>query len=114
MLGPVLEGDRTRLEPVVREHLPTVAKWRTDLEATRYLLILQFPASRKQHEDWLEKVEMASGRISGWARCFGTSGRASVPDRALARPHDLEPERGSYAVQTTRRRRSAVAVSDRR
>jgi [ribosomal protein S5]-alanine N-acetyltransferase len=56
MLGPVLEGDRTRLEPVVREHLPTVAKWRTDLEATRYLLILQFPPSPKQHEDWLEKV----------------------------------------------------------
>jgi RimJ/RimL family protein N-acetyltransferase len=56
MLGPVLEGDRTRLEPPVGEHLPTIARSRRDLEATRYLLILQFPPSPKQHEDWLEKV----------------------------------------------------------
>ena len=56
MLGPVLEGKRICLEPLIRDHLATVAKWRGDLEATRYLLILQFPPSPRQHEDWLEKV----------------------------------------------------------
>ncbi len=55
MLGPILEGDRVGLEPPAREHLPCIARRRTDLEVTRYLLMLQFPPSPKQHEDWLEK-----------------------------------------------------------
>src|SRR5437867_1373555 len=65
MLGPILEGDRVRLEPPAREHLPSIAKWRTDLEATRYLLIFQFPPAPKQHEEWLEKVAASQDEI-GW------------------------------------------------
>jgi hypothetical protein len=53
MLGPTLDGDRVGLEIPAREYLPSIAKWRTDLEATRYLLILQFLPSPQQHEDWL-------------------------------------------------------------
>jgi len=63
VLGPTLEGDRVRLEAPAREHLPSIAKWRTDLEATRYLLILQFPPSPKQHEDWLEKAAVSQDDI---------------------------------------------------
>jgi hypothetical protein len=61
MLGPVPEGERIRLEPPIRDHLATVATWRGDLEATRYLLILQFPPSPKQHEEWLEKTAASPG-----------------------------------------------------
>ena len=63
MLGPILEGDRVRLEPPAREHLPNIAKWRTDLEAPRYLLIFQFPPAPKQHEQWLEKVAASQDEI---------------------------------------------------
>ena len=63
MLGPILESDRVSLEPPSREHLPNIARWRADLKATRYLLILQFPPSPKQHEDWLEKVAASQDDI---------------------------------------------------
>ena len=66
MLGPVLAGERICLEPLIRDHLATVAKWRGDLEATRYLLILQFPPSPRQHEDWLEKVAASQDDVI-WA-----------------------------------------------
>src|SRR5438067_885653 len=70
MLGPTLEGDRVRLEAPAREHLPSIAKWRTDLEATRYLLILQFPPSpslRGRHCAGPLVGRDASGRMEGLA-----------------------------------------------
>jgi len=63
MLGPIVEGDQVRLEPVTRDHLPLLAKWRSDLAATRFLLILQFPPSPKQHEEWLEKSSASQEHI---------------------------------------------------
>jgi len=82
MLGPVLEGDRARREPPARDHLPTVAKWRTDLAATRYLLILQFPPSPKQHEDWLEKVAASQDDVV-WSVVGGSAPRRRDSGRHL-------------------------------
>jgi RimJ/RimL family protein N-acetyltransferase len=63
MLGPIVEGERVRLEPVTRDHLPLLAKWRSDLVATRFLLILQFPPSPTQHDEWLEKSSASDEAI---------------------------------------------------
>jgi hypothetical protein len=38
MLGPVIEGERIRLEPPRAEHLATYGRWFEDMEVTRYLL----------------------------------------------------------------------------
>jgi hypothetical protein len=42
VLGPVIEGERVRLEPPHAEHLPTYVRWFADMEVTRYLLF-RFP-----------------------------------------------------------------------
>ena len=38
MLGPIIEGERIRLEPPRAEFLPTYIRWFTDMTVTRYLL----------------------------------------------------------------------------
>jgi RimJ/RimL family protein N-acetyltransferase len=65
MLGPVLEGDRVRLEPPRSEHLPTFVRWFADPEVTRYLL-RRHPPSLKQEEQWLETMA-SSGEDIVWA-----------------------------------------------
>jgi len=65
MLGPILEGDRIRLEPPKLEHLPTFARWFADPEVTRYLL-RRHPPSLKQEEKWFDRMA-ASDKDIVWA-----------------------------------------------
>ena len=55
--GPVIPGERVRLEPPRRESAPTFIRWFADRDVTRYLRV-RHPASLKKEEEWLE--EMAS------------------------------------------------------
>ena len=65
MLGPVLEGDRVRLEPPQAENLETFVRWFADPEVTRYLL-RRYPPSLRQEEQWLEAMAASSEDIV-WA-----------------------------------------------
>ncbi|HET7874296.1 MAG TPA: GNAT family protein [Methylomirabilota bacterium] len=65
MLGPVIEGERIRLEPPRAEHIPTYQRWFADMELTRYL-IYRFPFTVKQEEEWLEQVAKDEHRVV-WA-----------------------------------------------
>jgi hypothetical protein len=38
MLGPVIEGERIRLEPPRPEYLPAYIRWFADMEVTQYIL----------------------------------------------------------------------------
>ena len=55
MLGPILEGERVRLEPPRPEHFPAYQRWFADMKVTRYLLY-RFPFTTKAEEEWLEAV----------------------------------------------------------
>ena len=55
MLGPILEGERVRLEPPRQEFFPAYQRWFADMEVTRYLL-LRFPFTEKAETEWLEEV----------------------------------------------------------
>ena len=56
MLGPIVEGDCVRLVSLAAEHLDTLAQWRADQRVTRVMPRLQFPPSRKQQDEWFEKI----------------------------------------------------------
>jgi RimJ/RimL family protein N-acetyltransferase len=53
MLGPVIEGERIRLEPPRPEFIPAYQRWFADREVTRYLRY-RTPLTAKQQEQWLE------------------------------------------------------------
>jgi len=72
MLGPVLEGNRVRLEPPRAENLETFVRWFADPEVTRYLS-RRHPPSLKQEQGWLESMA-ASGEDVAWAVYLKESG----------------------------------------
>ena len=55
MLGPVLEGEKIRLEPARAEHLPEFIRWFSDMRVTRYLLT-RFPMTLEQEPEWFANV----------------------------------------------------------
>ncbi|HEV8438643.1 MAG TPA: GNAT family protein [Methylomirabilota bacterium] len=55
MLGPLIEGERIRLEPPRPEFAPAYQRWFADTEVTRYL-VYRNPLTTKQQEDWLETI----------------------------------------------------------
>jgi RimJ/RimL family protein N-acetyltransferase len=55
MLGPILCGERIRLEPPKTAYLSRFVEWFADPEVTRYLL-RRFPPSARQEERWLEEM----------------------------------------------------------
>ena len=55
MYGPVIEGERVRLEPPRLEYAPTYIGWFADRAVTRYLLV-RHPTSLKKQEEWLEQM----------------------------------------------------------
>ena len=55
MFGPVLEGERVRLEPPRPEWAPVYQRWLADMQVTRYL-ITRNPPSAKQEDEQLEKA----------------------------------------------------------
>jgi RimJ/RimL family protein N-acetyltransferase len=65
MLGPILEGERVRLEPPRPEYLPAYQRWFADMEVTRYLLY-RFPFTVKAEEEWLEQVGKDPNQVM-WA-----------------------------------------------
>jgi ribosomal-protein-alanine N-acetyltransferase len=73
MLGPVIEGERVRLEPPRGEHLATFIRWFADMEVTRYLLY-RFPLSEKGEAEWFEEAAKDPHKVV-WAIVARTSGR---------------------------------------
>src|SRR5512144_2163393 len=55
MLGPILEGERVRLEPPRPEHFPAYQRGFAAMKVPRYLLY-RFPFTTKAEEEWLEAV----------------------------------------------------------
>jgi RimJ/RimL family protein N-acetyltransferase len=55
VLGPVIAGQRVRLEPPRREYAPTFIRWFADRAVTRYMMI-RHPTSLKKQEEWIEAM----------------------------------------------------------
>ncbi len=55
MLGPILVGERVRLEPPRAEFFPAYERWFADMAVTRYLLY-RFPFTPQAEAEWLETV----------------------------------------------------------
>jgi diamine N-acetyltransferase len=83
MLGPVIEGERIRLEPPRAEHLATYGRWFEDMEVTRFLLYRN-PFTHKGEAEWLERTAADEKGVI-WAILARTSGRV-VGTTAL---HDI-------------------------
>ena len=62
MFGPVIEGERVRLEPPRSEHAATFQRWFADMEVTRYLLH-RHPPTLRQEEDFLESAAEDRHRV---------------------------------------------------
>ena len=73
MLGPILEGERVRLEPPRPEYFPVYQRWFADMEVTRYLLY-RFPFTIKAEEEWLERVGNDPHQVM-WAIVLKHNGR---------------------------------------
>jgi RimJ/RimL family protein N-acetyltransferase len=65
LLGPILEGERIRLEPSRADWLPDYISWFADMRVTRYLL-LRTPMSLKQEEEWFEATSKDRNTVH-WA-----------------------------------------------
>jgi ribosomal-protein-alanine N-acetyltransferase len=77
MFGPVIEGERVRLEPPRGEYAARFQRWFADMEVTRYLLH-RHPPTLRQEENFLEQVAEDPSRVL-WAivlkeRKAGTEG----------------------------------------
>ena len=84
MLGPILEGERVRLEPPRPEHLQNFVRWFADPEVTRYLF-RRYPPSLKQEGEWLEKIA-ASDEDIVWAIILKDGGELI----GVIRLHEIE------------------------
>jgi RimJ/RimL family protein N-acetyltransferase len=73
MLGPVIEGERIRLEPPRAEFLPAYVRWFADMAVTRYLLH-RYPPTAKQEEEWLEATARDQHKVL-WAIVLKDPGR---------------------------------------
>jgi [ribosomal protein S5]-alanine N-acetyltransferase len=63
--GPVIEGERVRLQPPRLEYAPTYIGWFADRAVTRYLLV-RHPSSLKKQEEWLEQMAASADDVL-WA-----------------------------------------------
>ena len=61
MFGPVIDGQRIRLEPPRLEYAPAYIRWFADRAVTRYLVV-RHPASLKKQEQWIERHGGEPGR----------------------------------------------------
>jgi ribosomal-protein-alanine N-acetyltransferase len=73
MLGPILEGERVRLEPPRVEYFPAYERWFSDMAVTRYLLY-RFPFTPKAEAEWLENVGKDPHQVV-WAIVLKHNGR---------------------------------------
>ena len=65
MFGPVIEGERVRLEPPKVEHAAIFQRWLADMEVTRYL-VHRHPPTQRQEEHSLERAAEDPHRVL-WA-----------------------------------------------
>ena len=65
MFGPVIEGERVRLEPPKVEHAAIFQRWLADMEVTRYL-VHRHPPTLRQEENFLESAAEDPHRVL-WA-----------------------------------------------
>ena len=65
MLGPVIEGERIRMEPRRPEYLPAYVRWFADMEVTQYLLF-RYPLTEKGEAEWLEQTAKDQSNVL-WA-----------------------------------------------
>lgn len=65
MFGPIINGERIRLEPPRPEHAAVFIRWFAQPELTNYM-ILRNPPSLRQEEEWLERMA-ASEHDVVWA-----------------------------------------------
>ena len=91
MFGPVIEGERVRLEPPQPEQSSVYLRWLADMEVTRYLRN-QHPPSVRQDEESLEKAAEDPRRVL-WAIALKESGKligATVLEKIDWRNRDAE------------------------
>ncbi len=91
MLGPVIEGERVRLEPPRPEHAHAYLGWLADMEVTRYLRT-RFPPTLCQEEAALEKLAEDPHQIA-WAITLKEGGKligATVLEKIDWRNRDAE------------------------
>jgi ribosomal-protein-alanine N-acetyltransferase len=65
MYGPILYGDRVRLEPPKPEYAPTYISWFADPKLTNYMLVRN-PPSLHQEQEWLERMAPSQSDVV-WA-----------------------------------------------
>src|SRR5215470_5730124 len=91
MFGPVIEGERVRLEPPRPEHSPAYLGWLADMEVTRYLHDRN-PPSPGQEEKSLEQAAGDPHRVL-WSIVLRQSGKligAAVLENIDWRNRDAE------------------------
>lgn len=62
MLGPILRGERIRLEPSTPADLPVFVRWFADTQVTRYLL-KRFVPSEGQEAEWYDSVTRSHSTV---------------------------------------------------
>lgn len=62
MFGPVIEGERVRLEPPRPGHSPVYLGWLADMEVTRYI-------SGQWHDIWLAEIHREDWERAREAAC---------------------------------------------
>ena len=91
MFGPVIEGERVRLEPPRGEWAPIYQRWFADMEVTRYLLN-RHPPTERQENDFLEQAAEDPSRVL-WAITLRDTGAligATVLEKIDWRSRDAE------------------------
>jgi ribosomal-protein-alanine N-acetyltransferase len=73
MLGPIIQGERVRLEPPRPEYISTYQRWFADMDLTRYL-IYRFPFTEKQEQEWLEDAARDQQQVL-WAVVLRHNGK---------------------------------------
>jgi RimJ/RimL family protein N-acetyltransferase len=82
MFGPVIEGERVRLEPPKVEHAGIFQRWMADMEVTQYL-VHRHPPTLRQEETFLESAAEDPHRVL-WAILLKGGAEAGTPIGATA------------------------------
>ena len=72
MFGPVMAGERVRLEPPRLEYAPAYIRWFADRVVTRYLVV-RHPTSLKRQEEWIERMARSADDVL-WAMVRAADG----------------------------------------
>ena len=72
MFGPVMAGERVRLEPPRLEYAPAYMRWFADRAVTRYLVV-RHPTSLKKQEEWIERMAASADDVL-WAMVRAADG----------------------------------------